>query len=92
MGWVGQGRVRGEAEPAVKAEQQEHKPAQTTHPLTCPSQGQPLTKIEEDTDRDRYMSPLEAKVGLTVSGHILSLAHASLVRTHTRMLFCVLGS
>jgi hypothetical protein len=22
---------------------------------------QPLTKIEEDTDRDRYMSPLEAK-------------------------------
>jgi hypothetical protein len=25
--------------------------------------GQPLSKIEEDTDRDRYMSPLEAKVG-----------------------------
>jgi len=23
--------------------------------------GQPLAKIEEDTDRDRYMSPLEAK-------------------------------
>ncbi len=24
-------------------------------------QGQPLSKIEQDTDRDRYMSPLEAK-------------------------------
>jgi hypothetical protein len=24
-------------------------------------QGQPLHKIEEDTDRDRYMSPLEAR-------------------------------
>merc|ERR1719191_160712 len=23
--------------------------------------GQPINKIEEDTDRDRYMSPLEAK-------------------------------
>ena len=23
--------------------------------------GQPLSKVEEDTDRDRYMSPLEAK-------------------------------
>ncbi len=26
-----------------------------------PSTDQPLSKIEEDTDRDRYMSPLEAK-------------------------------
>ncbi len=27
----------------------------------CDLQGQTLTKIEQDTDRDRYMSPLEAK-------------------------------
>eukprot|EP00879_Flechtneria_rotunda_P001985 GHRR01002160.1.p1 GENE.GHRR01002160.1~~GHRR01002160.1.p1 ORF type:complete len:370 (+),score=138.47 GHRR01002160.1:161-1270(+) len=29
--------------------------------ITADYTGQPLAKIEEDTDRDRYMSPLEAK-------------------------------